>query len=109
MYSYLVKILIPNIIRIRIRSKKQYSLTSGEGGGRREGFQITLDWVFSAPGPTATHKDSRPQLLALAASQKSIYLSQRDSVTVIGIYKKKLVANQLHVDIDAKQHMEYML
>ena len=28
-YSYSVKILMPNIIRIRIRSKKQYSLTSG--------------------------------------------------------------------------------
>ena len=30
-YSYSVKILIPNIIRICIRSKKQYSLTSDYG------------------------------------------------------------------------------
>ena len=30
-YSYSGKILIPNNIRIRIRSKKQYSLTSGWG------------------------------------------------------------------------------
>ena len=95
-YSYSVKILIPNIIRIRIRSKKQYSLTSDLTLTRKNRTKIVsflglfLRW---------NNENKKEQSYALWYSWLSIWAVLVKLFSNLKILKMSSLCNEIQITI----------